>query len=184
MKEKKSENFLNERNIKITKRLRAYRGYASTYNVDILSSFNPELTLKDTESAIQNKLINLLSNLRRFKFVTILVLEFIKLENDDETKFITFYSNSKAETIINESDIDDTFESVYTTITSNTQKYLEKGSGLIIYLVIDNIINISKYNSLAGSSYMKLPKELHHSRKGLVNTLRAEFFAEQIFAVD
>ena len=31
--------------------------------------------------------------------------------NDDETQFVTFYYNSKAETI-NESDIDDIFESL------------------------------------------------------------------------
>ena len=28
---------------------------------------------------------------------------------------------------------------------------------------------ISKYNPLAGSSYIKLPKELDHPRKGLIN---------------
>ena len=38
-----------------------------------------------------------------------LVLEFKKVENEDETKYSMFYSNSKAETIINESDIQDIF---------------------------------------------------------------------------
>ena len=37
------------------KRSHAYKGYASN-NVDILNSFNPELQLKDTESASRNKL--------------------------------------------------------------------------------------------------------------------------------
>ena len=49
------------------------------------------------------------------------------------------------------------------------QKFLGKGSGLIIDLVIDHTISISKYNSLTGSGYIKLPKELHHPRKGLIN---------------
>ena len=35
--------------------------------------------------------------------------------------------------------------------------------------VIDHSISISKYNSLAGSSYIKLPNELDHPRKGLIN---------------
>ena len=39
-----------------------------------------------------------------------------------------FYSPSKAEKIINESDIDDVFESVYTTIISNIQKFSGKDS--------------------------------------------------------
>ena len=53
-----------------------------------------------------------------------LVLEFIKIENDDKTKYNTCYSNSEAEAIINENDIDDVFESIYGTIISNIQKYL------------------------------------------------------------
>ena len=55
---RKSEDFLNELNVKITKREHASKGYASTYNVEILSSFNPErlkIQLKDTEFAIKNK---------------------------------------------------------------------------------------------------------------------------------
>ena len=34
---------------------------------------------------------------------------------------------------------------------------------------IDHTISISKYNPLAGSSYIKLSKELDHPRKGLIN---------------
>ena len=36
-------------------------------------------------------------------------------------------------------------------------------------MTIDHNINISKYNPLAGSIYIKLPKELDHPRKGLIN---------------
>ena len=62
----------------------------STYNVEILNSFNPEIQLKDTESAIKNKLINLLPELRGFKFVTKLILEFKKIENDGEKNIVLF----------------------------------------------------------------------------------------------
>ena len=48
---KKSENFLNLKNIKRTKREYAFKGFFASLN-----SFNPELQLKDTESAIKNKL--------------------------------------------------------------------------------------------------------------------------------
>ena len=61
------------------------------------------------------------------------------------------------------------FQSICTTIIINTQKSLGKVSGWIIDSVIDHIISISKYNFLAGSSYSKLPKELDHPRKGLIN---------------
>ena len=102
--------------------------------------------------------------------MTTLVLVFQKIESKDETKYCTFYSNSNAETIINENDIDDVFESIYTTIISNIQKSLGKGSGRIIDSVIDGNVSISNYNPLAGSSYIKLPKELDHPRKRMIIT--------------
>ena len=73
--------------------------------------------------------------------------------------------NSKVEAIINQTDINDAFESIYSTIMSNMQKSLGKGLGWIIDSVIDDNINIPKYNPLASSSYIKLPKELNHPKK-------------------
>ena len=63
-----------------------------------------------------------MTGFRRFKFITTLVLEFKKIENDDKTKYETFYSHSKAETIINKSDIDGIFKSICTTILSDIQE--------------------------------------------------------------
>ena len=50
----------------------------------VLNSFNPELQLKDTESAIKIKLIDLLTQLKAFKFVTTLALVFKKIESEDK----------------------------------------------------------------------------------------------------
>ena len=44
-----------------------------------------------------------------------------------------------------------------------------KGSGWIIDSIIDHTSSISKHDPLVGSSYIKLPKELHHPGKGLIN---------------
>ena len=60
------------------KRSHAFKGYIDSYNVEILNSFNPELQLNYTESAVRNKPIDLLSELKDFEFVTALVLEFKK----------------------------------------------------------------------------------------------------------
>ena len=57
-------------------------------------------------------------------------------------QYTTFYFNSKAETNINESNIVDVFESVYTTIISNIQKYLGKISDCIIDSEVSQAINI------------------------------------------
>ena len=70
---KKSEKFLNEQNVTITKRELPFPGFASTYDVGILNSSNRELQLKETESAIKSKLIELLTQLKAFKFVTTLI---------------------------------------------------------------------------------------------------------------
>ena len=87
----KSENFLNEKNVKITKRKDAFKGFASTYNVEILNSFNPELQLKDTEPAIKSKLIELLTQLKSFKLVKTLFIVFRKIERQEKTKYGSFY---------------------------------------------------------------------------------------------
>ena len=83
-------------------------------------------------------------------------------------------SKLKAEIIIIKSDIDDVFQAIYTTVISNIQKSLGKGSGWIIDSVIDHTISISKYNPLAGSSYIKLPRELDHTEKGLINVYNTD----------
>ena len=64
--------------------------------MEIVNSFNPEPQLKGTESATKSKLIDLLIQLKGFKFVTTLALVFKNIKNDDKTKNNTFYSNSKA----------------------------------------------------------------------------------------
>ena len=63
---KKIDNFRNVKNAKITKLSHAFKSYTSLYNVEILNSFNSELKLKDTESEIKNKLIDLLNELKSF----------------------------------------------------------------------------------------------------------------------
>ena len=77
----------------------------------------------------------------------------------DKTKYDFFYSHSKAETIINKSDIDNIFEPINTTVMSYIQKSSGKGSGWNIDSVIKHHINTSKYNPLAGSSYIRLRKK-------------------------
>ena len=51
--------FKRKKNVKITKSGHTFKGYASTYNVEIWISFNLEMHLKDTKAAIKSKLIDL-----------------------------------------------------------------------------------------------------------------------------
>ena len=68
----------------------AFKDFESSYNVEVLNSFDPKLQLKDTGYAIRNKLKKLWTELRGFKFVTILVLVLKTIESKDKTKYDTF----------------------------------------------------------------------------------------------
>ena len=70
---------------------------------------------------MESKLIELLTQLKGFKFVSTIVLVYKKREKEDKTKYDNFYSNSKAERIIKESNIDNVFQSIYTKIIINIQ---------------------------------------------------------------
>ena len=52
VKQNKSEKLLEEKNSKIRKQSNAFKGFACSYNVEILDSFNPELELKDTQFGV------------------------------------------------------------------------------------------------------------------------------------
>ena len=78
---KKVKNLWMKKKAKTTTQSYAYKGYTSTYSIEISNSFNPE-QLKVNESAIKNKLIDLLTELEGFKSVTTFVLEFKKIESD------------------------------------------------------------------------------------------------------
>ena len=90
----------------------------------------------------------------------------MKIESEDKIKDDTFYCHSKAQTIINESDIDD---NVLNQSILQVAQVLGKCSGWIIDSVTEHNINILRYNSLAGGCFIKSPKKLDHPRKGLIN---------------
>ena len=57
----KKVKIFQRKNVKITKWAHAFKGYSSSYKVEFLNSFNPELQLNDTESAIRNKFLKILN---------------------------------------------------------------------------------------------------------------------------
>ena len=65
-----------------------------------MNSFNSKLHLKDTESVIKNKLTDLLAELKGFKFVTTLALEFRKTGSDDKIKYDTFFPTQKQKQLL------------------------------------------------------------------------------------
>ena len=74
-----------------------------------MNPFYPELQLINTKPIIKNKLEELLSELKKFKVQTILVLDYKKRNNRK-----TFHLSAKL--IASDSDIDEAFKSMHQSI--------------------------------------------------------------------
>ena len=112
--------FLNEKNVKIKK--------------------NENMLLNAIQVLVMLKFWILLT--LDYKLKTKLVLVFKEIESKEKTMHDNFYSRSKAEIIINESDIEDLFKSIYTKIITSIKRSLGKDSGWIIHSVIDHCISV------------------------------------------
>ena len=53
---RQSKNFLNEKNVKITKRAHAFKGYASTYNVEIFFTLKYNLKTLNLQSKVSKQI--------------------------------------------------------------------------------------------------------------------------------
>ena len=74
--------------------------------------------------------------------------------------------NSSTKTIINKRF---KLEHAFQEILYRIDAWINKGSGWIIESIESQYINISTYRPLIGSSYIELPIELKHPRRGLIN---------------
>ena len=88
------------------------------------------------------------------------------LKSNGEIEFAPACFNSLTKSIINRRyKLDQYFqETLYRFDT-----WINRVSGWIIELIESQYINISTYRPLVGSSYIDLPIELKHPRKGLIN---------------
>ena len=96
-----------------------------------------------------------------------------KLHTESESKIHPIYKktyfNSKPKIIINDTDLEESLLKSNEEILNKIDVWISEGSGWTIESVDQHFINIAKYKPLKGSSYVKLPKELQHHSKGLIN---------------
>ena len=125
-------------------------------NVEILIVFDSELQLINTKPMIKNKLKELLSELKKFKVQTILVLDY-KKRNDRKI----FHSSAKL--IASDSDIDEAFKSMHQSIMTKIKNYACKD-----WIVLDVIIkhkffsvSIRRINSIKNGDNMKFIARLN-----------------------
>ena len=86
------------------------------YNVEILYLFDTELQLINTKPVTKNKLKEFLSELKKFKVQTVLVLDY-KKKNDQKI----FHSSAKL--IASDSGIDEAFKSMHQSIVTKMKSY-------------------------------------------------------------
>ena len=126
------------------------------------------LQLNDTRSELRIKIIGLLIQMKGIKFVEVIKVTFEKMKDDKlETKTANFFSYPQ--TVIDPDDINDALDTTKQDITNRIDIWTSEGSGWLIKSVDNHYLNVAVYVPLEGSSYVKLPKELNNSSKGLIN---------------
>ena len=107
------------------------------YNVEILNLADPELQLINNKPVIKNKLKELLSELKKFKVQTILVLLVLDYKKRNDCKI--FHSSAKL--IANDSDIDEASKSMHQSIMTKIKNYACE-DWIVLDIVIKHSIKI------------------------------------------
>ena len=145
---------------------KVYRGYAISCKVEIIEKKDPIIQLEASKLSIKDLFNGLLNETKGFKYqITVKVL-LKKYKPNEEIEFTPVYFNSSTKTIINNRF---KLEHAFQEILYRIDAWINKGSGWIIESIESQYINISTYRPLVGNSYIELPMELKHPKKGLIN---------------
>ena len=147
---------------------KALKGFAKSYNVEISDWDDPLKQLNNTKKAVADKIQLELNKMKGLKLNVTIQITF---EKQAENKLITkqAFFNNKAIIVLTEKDLDNILQVSTNQIINRIGNWLSEGSGWTIKSVDNHYINIAQYKPLKGSSYIKLPEELRHPKKGLIN---------------
>ena len=147
---------------------KALKGYTKSFEIGIKNNKDPLAQLQNTRKAVEYHIIKILTSMKGLKFVETLRVTFKKLAKD-EIVYKTAYFNSKPQTIINNTEIPEALQLSKEQILNMIAQWISEGSGWTVESVDNHYLNIVQYQPMKGSSYIKLPQELRHHRKGLIN---------------
>ena len=104
--------------------------------------------------------------LKGFRYQLTLKVLLSKQKTSALVEYRSVYFNSLTKTVIgNDYYLDDCFNE----IIFKLENWISHGSGWIVEEIVSQYLNLSAYLPLSGSTYVKLPKELSHPTKGLIN---------------
>ena len=148
---------------------KALKGFTESYEVNIINEEDPSIQLQKTRQKLGFYIKNILESMKGLKFIETLKVTFEKTTGREEITIKTAYFSSKAQTIINQTEIAEALMSSEEQILNKTAQWISEGSGWIIKSIDNHYLNIVKYEPTKGSSYLKLPIELQNVKKGLIN---------------
>ena len=109
----------------------------------------------------------LLIEIKGFKYQINLAVLLSKIKNNGEIEYSPVYFNSLTETVIgsNKFGLNQAFQE----IIYRLDNWISNESGWIVEDIYSQYLNVSSYLPLSSSTYIKLPDELKHPKKGLIN---------------
>ena len=171
----KDKNYLREITIKNIKK-KALRNRVKSFEVVLRVQKDPAKQLYYTTPGVAEELQSIFNTDGAFKAQTTLKVTFKKkkISGDGDQAEEVFeykdaYFNSKVFTILDPDDIIEYLDKAAEELINSAAVWISEGSGWTIEEIQSHFVNIVKYLPLRGSSYVQLPKELRHHKKGLIN---------------
>ena len=130
---------------------KALKGNVESFTINIINNKDPLIQLQNTRKAIKHRIISTLKSKRGLKFIETLKVTFTKISNGEKI-YKTAYFNSKAQTIINDTEIPETLKLSKDQILNIIAKWISEGSGWTVESVDNHFLNIVQYTPLKGSS--------------------------------
>ena len=152
--------------LSIVKNKTAFSCYARSYKIEIVDKRDVVIQLKPSELSIKELFKDSLTELTGFKYQITLTVLLSKVKNNSETEYSPVYFNSLTKTVINNKfKLNQAFQE----IIYRLDNWISHGSGWVVEEIYNQYLNVSSHLPLSGSTYIKLPAELQHPMKGLIN---------------
>ena len=163
--------------VKITEKKKALKKRVKSFEVAIIERKDPTKQLYYTTPDVAKELESILYRDGGMKAQVTIHITFkkkkIRYRDDGQAEEVFEYKdayfNSNAFTILNSDEIIEALDKAAEEINNKIAVWLSEGSGWIIVEIRSHFVNIVKYLPLRGNSYLPLPEELRHSKKGLIN---------------
>ena len=145
----------------------AFDGIARSMTIEILNSDDLRVQLDRLQPIMKKKISAIRRVLGGVKFLEVLQARLAKFD----PKFVTTVAvfTSHAEIVLNEEDIDGALERAKAVILQKFDQFQSEGSAWVVDQIMGHYLNVVAFKPFEGSSYIPLPKELQHARKGLIN---------------